>query len=98
MHSKVLVKVKNPLHVSEGQIHKKLRCHFCKKIGHLKKDCLKRKKWFEKKGIHYVSICLKSNRTRWLDSGATIHVSHIMQEFCMIQPISRPKKFLYMEI
>ncbi|XP_066324904.1 probable histone acetyltransferase HAC-like 1 [Miscanthus floridulus] len=59
----VLVKVKNPLHVSEGQIHKKLRCHFCKKIGHLKKDCLKRKKWFEKKGIHYVSICLKSNST-----------------------------------
>ena len=92
------MKVKNPLHVSEGQIRKKLRCHFCKKIGHFKKDCLKRKKWFEKKCIHYVSICLKSNNTGWLDSGSTIHVSHIMQEFRMIQPISRPQKFLYMGI
>ncbi|CAO2169935.1 unnamed protein product, partial [Urochloa humidicola] len=32
---------------------KKLRCHFCKKAGHFKKDCLKKKKWFEKKGIAY---------------------------------------------
>ena len=27
-------KVKNPLHVNEGQIHKKPRCHFCKKTSH----------------------------------------------------------------
>lgn len=40
-----------------SQIHKKehnlIKCHFCNKIGHLKKDCLKCKAWFEKKGISY---------------------------------------------
>ncbi|XP_066352838.1 mediator of RNA polymerase II transcription subunit 15a-like [Miscanthus floridulus] len=34
---------------SKGKKQKKLRCHFCKKGGHFKKDCLKRKIWFEKK-------------------------------------------------
>lgn len=76
--------MKNPLYVSEGQIHKKLRCHFCKKIGHFKKDCLNRKKWFEKKHIHhYVFVCLESNfvevygNTLRIDCGAT-NVSHII--------------------
>ena len=33
--------------------------HFCKKEGHYQKDCLKRKAWFEKKGIfHYTSPIL----------------------------------------
>ena len=96
-------KVKNPLHVNEGQIHKKPRCHFCKKTSHFKKDRPKRKKWFEKKGInYYISVCLESNlvevpsNTWWLDCGATTHVSHITQGFLMIQLISGPKQFLYM--
>ncbi|XP_066331250.1 mediator of RNA polymerase II transcription subunit 15a-like isoform X1 [Miscanthus floridulus] len=38
---------------SKGKKQKKLRCHFCKKGGHFKKDCLKRKIWFEKKGVAY---------------------------------------------
>ncbi|XP_021320025.1 uncharacterized protein LOC110436815 isoform X2 [Sorghum bicolor] len=38
---------------TKGKKQKKLRCHFCKKGGHLKKDCLKRKLWFEKKGVAY---------------------------------------------
>ncbi|XP_061347563.1 uncharacterized protein LOC133293061 [Gastrolobium bilobum] len=50
-----------PLKVNEAsssKIHKKesnakMRCHFCKKEGHFKRDCLKRKAWFEKKGISY---------------------------------------------
>ncbi|XP_066331248.1 mediator of RNA polymerase II transcription subunit 15a-like isoform X2 [Miscanthus floridulus] len=36
---------------SKGKKQKKLRCHFCKKGGHFKKDCLKRKIWFEKKEL-----------------------------------------------
>ena len=34
------------------------KCHFYKKVGHFKKDCLKLKAWFEKKGkllLLYVS-------------------------------------------
>ncbi|XP_058784065.1 uncharacterized protein LOC131658830 [Vicia villosa] len=42
---------------SSDQIHKKESskdtCRFCKKAGHYQKDCLKRKAWFEKKGISY---------------------------------------------
>ncbi|XP_052188678.1 uncharacterized protein LOC127799025 [Diospyros lotus] len=30
-----------------------VKCHFCKKSGHMNKDCLKRKAWFEKKGVPY---------------------------------------------
>ena len=36
------------------------------------------------------------NNTWWLDSRATIHVSHIMQGFLSIQPIIGTEKFLYM--
>ncbi|CAO2211852.1 unnamed protein product, partial [Urochloa humidicola] len=38
---------------SKGKNGKKLRCRFCKKGGHFKKDCPKKKKWFEMKGIAY---------------------------------------------
>ena len=86
-------KDKAPLKVNEGHVQKERRCFFCKKLGHLKKDCPKRKAWFEKKGIHYCSVCFEMNllevpnNTRWMDSGATTHVSHIKQGFGMIKPI-----------
>ena len=73
----------------------------CGKVGHLKNKCLKRKAWFEKKGIHYVSVCFESNlievpsNTWWLDTGATTHVSHISQGFLTIQPIKESEKFLF---
>lgn len=38
-----------------------VKCHFCKKSGHMKKDCLKRKVWFEKKGKPCALVCYESN-------------------------------------
>ncbi|KAJ1295249.1 hypothetical protein BS78_01G209000 [Paspalum vaginatum] len=38
---------------SKGEKGNKLRCHFCKRGGHFKKDCRRREIWFKKKGIAY---------------------------------------------
>ena len=37
------------------------RCHFCRKKGHFKKNCQKRKNWFEKKGNNQLNICFETN-------------------------------------
>jgi len=72
------------LKVKNGGVHKEKKCYFCKESGQFKKDYPKRKKWFEKKGILYISVNFKSNlvevpnNTWWLDYGTTTHVSHIM--------------------
>ncbi|KAK9164982.1 hypothetical protein Scep_000173 [Stephania cephalantha] len=42
---------KAPIKVHEGRIHKELRCHYCRKSGHFKKDCLKRKDGLRRKGF-----------------------------------------------
>ncbi|KAK9750981.1 hypothetical protein RND81_02G233800 [Saponaria officinalis] len=86
----------------EINIQKEKKCFFCKKVGHFKKDCLKRKAWFEKKGKHYCFVCFESNlievpsNTWWLDSGATTHVSHIKQGYSSIQPIKGVEQYLSM--
>ena len=32
-------------------------CYFCGKKGHVKKDCIKRKAWFKKRGINLSFVC-----------------------------------------
>ena len=53
------------VNVSSAPIHKKEpkndKCHFCKKLGHYQKDCLKRKAWFEKKDKPSAFVYFESN-------------------------------------
>jgi hypothetical protein len=62
-------------------------CFFCKKGGHMKKDCQKYKRWLEKKGNIISLVCHESFfveapcNTWWIDSGSTIHIVNTMQGF-----------------
>src|SRR3954463_3240498 len=61
-------------------------CFFCKKAGHLKKDCSKYAAWRMKKGellnfvCSEVNLALVPSDTWWIDSGATTHISVTMQD------------------
>ena len=44
--------------VNKGQIHKELKCYFCKKASYFKKDCPKRKICFEKKGMYVLCFSM----------------------------------------
>ncbi|RVW83183.1 Retrovirus-related Pol polyprotein from transposon TNT 1-94 [Vitis vinifera] len=77
-------------------------CYFCGKKGHVKKDCIKRKAWFEKRGINLSFVCYESNlaevpsNTWWIDSRATTHVTNLMQGFLTTRKPKESEKFLYM--
>jgi len=88
------------------QIQKKVskgnNCQFYGKSGHLDKNCLKHKSWFEKKGELNTHVFFESNLTEvphntwWIDSGCMICVSNTMQGFLIIQTISPNEKFAFM--
>jgi len=48
---KAMVSLKSIRLFKWSGMRKKMNCFFCKKLGHMKKDCLKYKNWLEKKGI-----------------------------------------------
>ncbi|KAK2992078.1 hypothetical protein RJ640_023461 [Escallonia rubra] len=67
---------------------------FCKKKGHMKKECLKYKKWLGERGNIFSLVCYEFNlvnfhhNTCWIVSGASIHIANIMQGFLSLrQPI-----------
>ena len=47
-------------------IKKESKCFFCKKKGHVKKDCLEFKSWMDKKGTPFTFVCYESNILIWL--------------------------------
>ena len=91
---------------SSTQISKKEpskdKCHLCGKPRYYKKDGLKPKAWFERKGEPNALICFESNLVEvpyntWLtDSGCTTHVSNTMHGFLTTQTISPNEKFIFM--
>ncbi|KAL5773014.1 hypothetical protein ACOSP7_012630 [Xanthoceras sorbifolium] len=69
----------------KADIKKESKCFFCKKKGHMKKDCVKFKKWLEDKSNQISFVCYESNmvnisiNTWWIDSSSTIHISNSLQ-------------------
>jgi len=69
----------------------KMNCFFfCKKVGHMKKDYLKYKKWLEKK-VNFTFTCFESNfieapgNTWWIGLGSTIQIANNVQGFLNLQ-------------
>ena len=69
----------------QADIKKEARCFFCKRKGHMKKECTKFERWSEKKGKPTSYVCYESNmvnvniNTWWIDSGSTIHIANSLQ-------------------
>ena len=59
-------------------------CFFCKKVGHMKKDCTKYATWRVKKSMILTFVCSEASLsyapvdTWWVDFAATTHVSVTM--------------------
>ena len=68
----------------------------------MKKDCLKMKNWFEKKGDHLSLVCFEINLVNvpfniwWLDSGATIHVSNFTEGLLTTQSLNKEERTIVM--
>jgi transposase InsO family protein len=63
-----------------------MKCFFCKKKGHVKADCIKYKRWLEKRGnlsfvSHECNLSQVPENSWWIDSGATVHISNCLQLF-----------------
>ncbi|CAL9015427.1 unnamed protein product [Prunus brigantina] len=75
------------------------KCFFCKKAGHMKKECRRYKRWLDKQkakgNTDQILVCFESNLVDfscdswWLDSGASIHVTNSLQGFIRKRPPSK---------
>ncbi|KAJ9557218.1 hypothetical protein OSB04_011832 [Centaurea solstitialis] len=91
--------------VSKQKKHKKqdkeFTYFFCKKVGHIKKECPKYASWREKHGKYLTFVCTEVNLafvsedTWWVDSGATAHISMSMQGCLWSRSPTNDEKFIY---
>ena len=78
-------------------------CFFCKKKGHIKKECIKYQIWLKKSEGMTSLVCYESNfvnyhdlhNTWWIDSGSTIHVSTVLQGFQNLRKPSEGELCVY---
>ena len=76
-------------------------CFFCKKEGHMKKNCTSYHAWRAKKGTNFALVCSEVNLTSvpthtwWLDSGATTNISVTMQGCLNCRKPSDAERFIY---
>ena len=78
-------------------------CFFCKKKGHIKKECIKYQIWLKKSEDMTSLVCYESNfvnyhdlhNTWWIDSGSTIHVSTVLQGFQNLRKPSEGELCVY---
>ncbi|KAK8952136.1 hypothetical protein KSP39_PZI003213 [Platanthera zijinensis] len=76
-------------------------CFFCKKDGHMKKDCAKYAAWRIKKGELLNFVCSEVNlstvprNTWWIDSGATTHISVSMQGCLRSRKPNDAERFIF---
>ena len=93
-------KEKGKIHVNQI-VKKESKCYFCKKKGHIKKDCIKFKAWLEKKGNFPAFVCYESNMvnvnhdTWWIDTGTTIHVSNTLQGMTNLRKPVDSERLIY---
>ena len=85
---------------AKPDIKKESSCFFCKKKGHVKKDCIKFKTWLEKKG-NFLAFVYESNmvninhNTWWIDSGISIHVSNTLQGMTNLRKPMGSEHYIY---
>ena len=70
----------------ETDIKNESKCPFCRKKGHIRKDCVKFQQWLVKKGTSISLVCYEDNmidvnhNTWWIDSASTIHITNFLQD------------------
>ncbi|KAK4483887.1 hypothetical protein RD792_011096 [Penstemon davidsonii] len=78
-----------------------LTCFFCRKAGHLKKDCSKYAGWRVKKGKLLNFVCSEVNLsmvpsdTWWIDTGATTHISVTLQDCLSYREPIDGERYIY---
>ncbi|GMP36789.1 hypothetical protein CsSME_00008798 [Camellia sinensis var. sinensis] len=76
----------------------KIRCHFCRKKGHIRKDCPGFKSWLDKKGntqcfVSYESLLVDvPPNSWWIDTGASIHITNSLQGYLTSRKLNKGER------